>query len=74
MLSSVLRSSRAAEVNIAITRTFVRMREILATHKDIARKIEEHDQHIAALYEYVRQLMAQEENPKNPIGYIKTDD
>lgn len=74
MLSGILRSARAVEVNIAIMRTFVRMREVLATHKDVARKIEEHDQHIAALYDYVRQIMAQEERPKNPIGYVKPND
>src|SRR5438445_7465004 len=41
MLSSVLRSARAVEVNIAIMRAFVRLREVLATHKDLARKLEE---------------------------------
>ena len=40
MLSSVLRSSRAIQVNIAIMRAFVRLRELLATHKDLARKLE----------------------------------
>ena len=39
MLSSVLRSKRAAHVNIAIMRAFVRLREMLATHKDLARKL-----------------------------------
>src|SRR6266852_4356363 len=41
MLSSILRSDRAIEVNIAIMRAFVRLREILASHKDLARKLEE---------------------------------
>lgn len=41
MLSSVLNSERAVEVNIAIVRAFVRLREILSTHKDLARKLEE---------------------------------
>ena len=40
MLSSVLRSERAVQVNIAIVRAFVRLRQLLATHKDLARKIE----------------------------------
>ena len=53
MLSSVLRSKRAIDVNIAIMRTFVRMREMLATHEDLAHKIQEHDQHIAVLYEHL---------------------
>lgn len=73
MLSAVLRSKTAIGVSIAIMDTFVRMREVLATHKEVARKIEEHDHHIAALYDYVRQIMAQEETPKNPIGYVKPE-
>ena len=70
MLSSVLRSARAVQVNIAIMRTFVRLREMLATHKDIARKIEEHDRQIANLYAYVERLLRLPEPKKNPIGYI----
>ncbi len=65
MLSSVLRSARAVEVNIAIMRAFVRLREILGTHKDLARKLEElekklgeHDQKFQAVFEAIRQLMA----------------
>jgi hypothetical protein len=64
MLSSVLRSDRAIEVNIAIMRAFVRLREIMSTHKDLARKLEElerkpgeHDQHFQAVFEAIRQLM-----------------
>ena len=62
MLSSVLRSDRAAEVNVAIMRTFVRLREILATHRDLARKVEEHDRQIAVLFSTVQKLLA----PPNP--------
>ena len=70
MLSSVLRSQRAAEVNIAIMRTFVKLREILATHQDIARKVKEHDRQIATLFSAVEKLLAQPEPKKNPIGYV----
>ncbi len=70
MLSSVLRSARAVQVNIAIMRTFVRLREMLATHKDIARKIAEHDRQIANLYAHVERLLRFPEPKKNPIGYI----
>jgi ORF6N domain len=70
MLSSVLRSARAVQVNIAIMRTFVRLREMLATHKDIARKIDEHDRQIANLYAQVERLLRFPEPKKNPIGYI----
>ena len=70
MLSSVLRSPRAVQVNITIVRAFVRLREVLSTHKDIARKIEEHDRHIANLYEHMERLLRLPEPKKNPIGYI----
>jgi ORF6N domain len=71
MLSSVLRSKQAVQVNIAIMRTFVRMREVLATHKDIARKIQEHDRHVANLYEHINKLLQPPDPPKKkPIGYI----
>ena len=65
MLSSVLRSKRAIQVNIAIMRAFVKLREILSTHKDLAQKlnelehkIERHDEEITAIFEAIRQLMA----------------
>lgn len=74
MLSSVLRSDRAAQINIAIMRTFVRLREVLATHKDVARKIEEHDRHIANLYDHVNRLLQPPDSPKRKIGYIWHDE
>ncbi len=65
MLSSVLNSERAIQVNIAIMRAFVKLRQILATHKELAakfteleRKIERHDTEIQAIFEAIRQLMA----------------
>jgi hypothetical protein len=62
MLSSVLRSTRAVEVNIAIMRAFVRLREMLATHKDLARQIEalerKYDGHFQVVFEAIRELMA----------------
>jgi phage regulator Rha-like protein len=74
MLSSVLRSKRAAEVNVAIMRTFVKLREILATHQDVARKVKEHDRQIATLFSAVEKLLALQEPKKNPIGYIHPKD
>ncbi|ETW96590.1 MAG: DNA-binding protein [Candidatus Entotheonella factor] len=74
MLSSVLRSERSAQVNIAIVRTFVRMREVLATHKDVARKIEEHDHHIGVLYDQLDRLLHPPQSPKRKIGYIWHED
>ncbi len=61
MLSSVLRSKRAVEVNIAIMRAFVRLRQILASHADLARKLDElekkYDKQFAIVFEAIRQLM-----------------
>jgi len=75
MLSSVLRSSRAIQVNIAIMRAFVRLRQLLATHKDLARKLEqlehklgEHDQKFQVVFEAIRQLM--EPPPEKPKGHF----
>lgn len=48
MLSIILRSQHAIQINIAIIRAFVPMREMLATHKDVARKIEQIDRQIAS--------------------------
>lgn len=61
MLSSVLRSPRAVEVNIEIVRTFVRLRELLATHKDLAQKLEKleksYDENFRIIFDAIRQLM-----------------
>ena len=70
MLSSVLRSERAAQVNIAIVRTFVKMRRLLAMNEELARKVAEHDRHIANLYDHVEKLLTPLPGNKNPIGYI----
>ena len=67
MLSSVLRSARAVQVNIEIMRAFVRLREILATHKDLARKLnaleKKYDEQFKVVFDAIRQLMA-EPTPK----------
>ena len=76
MLSSVLRSPRAVKVNIEIMRVFVRLRQMLATHKELAhklneleRKITQHDGEIATIFEAIRQLMAPPERPRRKIGF-----
>src|SRR5437868_42545 len=73
MLSSVLRSSQAVQVNVAIMRAFVRLRETLSLHKELARKltelekkIEGHDTAIRSLFEAIRQLMAPPPALRNP--------
>jgi hypothetical protein len=74
MLSSVLHSKRAVQVNIEIMRAFVRLREIMATHKNLARKLEElekkYDKQFAVVFEAIRQLMTPSEPPpKRRIGF-----
>ncbi|MBI4325308.1 MAG: ORF6N domain-containing protein [Chloroflexi bacterium] len=76
MLSSVLRSPRAIQVNIAIMRVFVRLRESLALHKELAqklaeleRKIEGHDTSIRTLFDAIRELAAPPAKPRREIGF-----
>jgi len=76
MLSSVLNNERAIQVNVAIMRAFVRLRQLLASHKELAQKLEElerhlkvHDEHIQAIFSAIRQLMAAPEKPPKKIGF-----
>jgi len=77
MLSSVLNSERAIEVNIAIMRVFVRLREMMGTHKELAFKLVEleerlegHDEQIRSIFEAIRQLMMPPEPTKKKIGFV----
>lgn len=74
MLSAVIRSKQAVRASIAIMDAFIRMREVLATHKDVARKIKEHDHHIGVLYDQFDRLLHPAEGEKKKIGYIWHDD
>jgi len=76
MLSSVLRSKQAIQVNIAVMRAFVKLRQILSTHKELAHKltelehkIEKHDEDIQAIFDAIRQMMVIEEKPRRRIGF-----
>lgn len=77
MLSSVLSSSRAAEVNISIMRAFVRPREILASNRNIAtqlksldKKVDKHDKQIGMLFETIHRLVNPEPgSKKKPVGF-----
>jgi len=76
MLSSVLNSERAIEVNIAIMRAFVKLRQIIYANKELAQKLEEleqriekHDTEIHAIFEAIRQLMTPPDVPKRKIGF-----
>ena len=76
MLSSVLNSKRAIAVNIAIMRTFVRMRQLLATHEELARRLEqveaqqnEQGQQIQTVFEAIEHLIEAPVEPKRRIGF-----
>ena len=69
MPSSVLRSKRAAQVNVAIMRTFVRLRRMLATNEELARKVARHDRQITVLFEQVANLLDSPEDSEKPIGF-----
>jgi ORF6N domain len=75
MLSSVLRSKRAAEMNVLIIRVFVKMREMLASNAELARRVEHLDRRVSALYEaFQRHFAPQDPSKKNPIGYVPPKD
>ena len=73
MLSSVLRSARAVQVNIAIMRTFVRLREMLLSNADLARKLsaleKKYDAQFKVVFDAIRELMIPPEKPKRRIGF-----
>ena len=73
MLSSVLRSKRAVQVNIQIMRTFVKLRELMSTHIELARKIaameRNYDAKFKVVFDAIRQLMAPPEKPQRRIGF-----
>ena len=73
MLSSVLNSDRAVEVNIQIIRTFTKIRELLATNESLQRKImqmeKRYDKKLKEVFDILRLLLADEENSKNEIGF-----
>lgn len=76
MLSSVLHSPRAIEVNITIMRAFVHLRKMIASHKELAKKLKElehhikdHDEQIQAIFEAIQQLITLPEDSKKKIGF-----
>ena len=76
MLSTVLNSDRAIEVNIQIMRTFVKLRKMIASHKDLARRLDElekeYDTQFRVVFEAIRQLMIPPEpKKKRRIGFLR---
>lgn len=76
MLASVLNSQRAIEVSVLVVRAFVKFREMLSTHKELAHKFKElerqlviHDKAIRSLFDTIRQMMAQPEPKSRKIGF-----
>ena len=73
MLSSVLTSRRAVQVNIEIMRAFVRLREMIATHKDLTRRLDglekKYDTQFKAVFDAIRKLMEPPARPKSQIGF-----
>jgi hypothetical protein len=73
MLSSVLKSERAIQVNIQIMRTFTKIREMLATNKDLREKVEnlekKYDKNFAIVFDAIRKLITEDEKPKHKIGF-----
>ena len=73
MLSSVLRSARAAQMNVQIMRAFVRLRAILSSHAALARKLEEleakYDAQFKVVFDALRDLMREPDSPPRRIGF-----
>ncbi|HHT9105306.1 MAG TPA: ORF6N domain-containing protein [Candidatus Wujingus californicus] len=75
MLSSVLNSERAIQVNIQIMRAFIKLKEMLSTHKDLKQKIEEmekkYDYQFKIVFDAIKQLLEPPAEPKGKIGFQK---
>ena len=73
MLSSVLNSERAIEVNVEIMRAFVRLRKMLSSHADLARKLaaleNKYDEQFKVVFDAIRALMAPPEKSRKKIGF-----
>jgi phage regulator Rha-like protein len=74
MLANVLNSERAVRVSVQVVRAFIRLRETMAAHADLARKLAEmekkYDTQFKMVFEAIRQLMAQPDPPKKKIGFV----
>jgi hypothetical protein len=77
MLSSVLKSERAIQVNILIMRAFTKLRQLMATYEDLKRKLEEmeanYDEQFRIVFEAIKQLLDKDEQPGKKIGFLKEE-
>ena len=75
MLSTVLNSERAIEVNIHIMRAFVKLREMIASHKDLAKRLDElenkYDEQFKVVFDAIRELMTPPEPKRRRIGFLR---
>ena len=73
MLSSILKSKPAIQVNVEIMRTFVRLRSILASHTDLTQRLDDlerhYDEQFRGVFEAIRELMTPTDPPRKPIGF-----
>jgi len=77
MAANVLNSPRAVQMSVFVVRAFVRLRQMIATHKkmtsklaELERKVASHNTHISSLFEAIRRLMTQPESKKRKIGFL----
>jgi hypothetical protein len=77
MLSGILRSERAVEVNIAIMRTFVQLRKLMSSNKELSKKIEslekKYDEQFQAVFTVIKKLIQQENKPRKMMGFNKEE-
>lgn len=78
MLASILNSEQAIKMSLIIIKTFIKLRQFVSTHKELAikiaeldKKIEHHDEDIIAIFNAIRKLMQEEDNPKKKIGFLR---
>lgn len=77
MLSGILRSARAIEVNIAIMRTFVQLRKLMSSNKELSEKIEsleqKYDEQFQTVFAVIKKLVQQDSKPRKMIGFSKEE-
>ncbi len=81
MAAAIINSPRATAISVYVVRAFVRLRELIASHRGLARQLQQHerkltshDQAIAGLVDTIRQLMAPAPSRRRPIGFVQTED